>query len=150
MMPRSSNLRLKKEFTDYDRDKFLHDTFEYMAKFFDASLAELMARNQGIQVRFQLIDANCFTSVVYRAGKTVAECSVRIGGLGRRDSMLAFAYNANAPAGTSNEMLHVEADDQSLYFKTLGMQFRGDPDKAQLSQQGASEYFWGLFMERLQ
>jgi hypothetical protein len=29
--PRSSNLRLKKEFTDFDRDKFLHDTFSYVA-----------------------------------------------------------------------------------------------------------------------
>jgi hypothetical protein len=121
-----------------------------MAKFFDASLAELMARNRGIQVRFQRIDAQCFTAVVYRTGKTVAECSVRIGGFGHRDSMLSFAYSANAPAGTSNEMLHVEADDQSLYFKALGMQYRGDPEKAQLSQQGASEYYWGLFIDRLQ
>jgi hypothetical protein len=47
-------------------------------------------------------------------------------------------------------MLQVESDDQSLYFKALGMQFRGDAGKAQLSQQGASEYFWGLFVQRLQ
>ncbi|NRR30184.1 toll/interleukin-1 receptor domain-containing protein [Oxalobacteraceae bacterium] len=148
--PRSSNLRLKKEFTDFDRDKFLHDAFDYMAKFFDASLGELAARNEGIQVRFQRPDAQSFAAVIYRAGKTITECSVRIGGMGFRDSMLSFSYSANAPAGSSNEMLHVEADDQSLYFKALGMQFRGNEEKAQLSQQGASEYFWGLFIERLQ
>lgn len=38
----------------------------------------------------------------------------------------------------------------SLYFKALGMQFRDNEEKAQLSQQGVSEYFWGLFIERLQ
>lgn len=148
--PRSSNLRLKKEFTEFDRDKFLHDAFDYMAKFFDTSLTELETRNEGIQVRFQRPDAQSLAAVVYRAGNTVTECSVRIGGVGRRDSMMSFSYSANAPAGSSNEMLHVEADDQSLYFKALGMQFRDNGEKAQLSQQGASEYFWGLFIERLQ
>jgi hypothetical protein len=76
--PRSSNLRLKKEFTDFDRDKFLHDAFDYIAKFFDASLAELAARNECIQVRFQRPDARSFAAVIYRAGKTMTKCSVRI------------------------------------------------------------------------
>ena len=148
--PRSSNLRLKKEFSDFDRDKFLHDGFDYMAKFFDASLAELAARNEGIQTRLQRLDAQSFAAVIYRAGRTVAECSVRIGGFSNRDTMLSFAYNASAPAGTSNVMLHVESNDQMLYFKALGVQFSRDVEKAQLSQQGAAEYFWSLFIERLQ
>src|ERR1039458_3052831 len=33
--PRSSNLRVKKEFTDLDRDRFRHDGFEFIAKFFE-------------------------------------------------------------------------------------------------------------------
>lgn len=36
---RSSNLRLKKEFTDRDRDRFLTDAYEYIAKYFEGSLA---------------------------------------------------------------------------------------------------------------
>lgn len=147
---RSSNLRLKKVFTDFDCDKFLRDSFEYMAKFFDMSLGELAARNERIQVRFQRLDAQSFSALVYRDGKSVAECSVRIGGFGNRSGMLSFSYNANAPAGTSNEMLHVESDDQSQFFKALGMQFRGGAEQAQLSHQGASEHFWGLFIDRLQ
>lgn len=148
--PRSSNLRLMKNFTDYDRDKFLHDSFEYMAKFFDASLAELASRNPGIQVRFQRIDAQRFTAIAYRDGRSVAECSVRIGGLGGRSPTLAFAFNANAAAGTANEFISVESDTQSMYFKPMGMQqYRGQRD-AQLSEQGASEYYWGLFIEPLQ
>ncbi|WGG48908.1 hypothetical protein [Rugamonas sp. DEMB1] len=148
--PRSSNLRLKKEFTDYDRDKFLHDSFDYMAKFFDGSLEELATRNQGIQVRFQRLDAQRFSAVAYREGKSVAECSVRIGGLGGRSPSLSFSYNANASANTSNEFISVESDTQSMYFKAMGMQSHGGQQNAQLSEQGASEYYWGLFIERLQ
>lgn len=148
--PRSSNLRLKKEFTDYDRDKFLHDSFDYMAKFFDASLEELAARNEGIQVRFQRLDAQRFSAVAYRGGKSVAECSVRVGGLGGRSPSLSFAYSANAASGSSNEFISVESDTQSMYFTPMGMQSYGGQQKDQLSEQGASEYFWNLFIERLQ
>jgi hypothetical protein len=52
-----------------------------MAKFFTASLKELAARNPGIQVRFQPLGGQAFFAVVYRDGKTVAECSIRIGAL---------------------------------------------------------------------
>jgi hypothetical protein len=37
-----------------------------------------------------------------------------------------------------------------MYFKAMGMQFRQADQDAQLSEQGASVYFWGLFIEKLQ
>jgi hypothetical protein len=149
--PRSSNLRLKKAFTDYDKDKFLHEGYDFMAKFFENSLRELQTRNNGIQTRFQHRDSQGFSAVVYRDGKSVAECSVRIGSLGGRGSpSLTFSYDANASNNSFNDMLHVEADDQSLFFKSMGMQFRGSTRDDQLSEQGASEQFWDLFLSRLQ
>lgn len=150
--PRSSNLRLKKEFSDFDRDNFLHSSFDYMVKFFAASLDEIQARNEGIQSQFRRLDAQSFTAVIYRAGKTVAECSVRIGGLGGfgGSSTLSFSYKANAPAGSANEMLALESDTQSMFFRPFGMQSRGGDQSDQLSEQGASEHFWALFIERLQ
>jgi hypothetical protein len=148
--PRSSNLRLKKEFTDFDRDKFLHDTFDYMAKFFSASLDELAARNQGIQVRFLPLAGQAFSATIYREGKTVAECSIRVGGLGRGSSSLSFSYSADAGANSFNEMLTIESDSQAMHFKPMGMQFHRGEQNSQLSEQGASEYFWGMFIEQLQ
>src|SRR5687767_5512399 len=46
--PRSSNLRVKKDFTDRDKDAFLAEAFEYVANFFEESLKELVNRNSGI------------------------------------------------------------------------------------------------------
>ncbi|MDN2713662.1 toll/interleukin-1 receptor domain-containing protein [Janthinobacterium sp. SUN120] len=148
--PRSSNLRLKKEFSDFDRDKFLHDSFEYMGKFFNASLEEVASRNPGIQVRFQPHGNEWFAAVIYREGKAVSECSVRVGGLGGRSQGLTFSYSINGAVHSFNEMLTVDADSQSMYFKALGMQHNRSVQDAQLSEQGASEYFWGMFIDRLQ
>ncbi len=47
--PRSSNLRMLKTFSEHDRDVFLDDSFEFMARFFENSLQELKARNPGYQ-----------------------------------------------------------------------------------------------------
>lgn len=149
-VPRSSNLRLKKEFTEFDRDQFLHDSFEYLARFVEGSLQELAARNAGIQGRFQRVDGRCFTAVIYRDGRSQAECTIRIDGLGGRSNYLSYANSASAAAGTSNEMMHVESDNQTLYFKPLGMRVFGSSEKQKLSQEGASEYFWEMLIEQLQ
>lgn len=148
--PRSSNLRLKKEFSDFDRDKFLHDTFDYMGKFFQASLEEVASRNAGIQVRFQPNGNDAFSAFIYRNGKAVSECSVWLGGLGGRSQAVSFSYKANSARGSFNEMVTIESDSQSMYLKALGMQNFHVQQNAQLSEQGASEYFWGMFIERLQ
>jgi hypothetical protein len=148
--PRSSNLRLKKEFSDFDRDHFLHIAFEFMARFFESSLTELAARNEGIQGRYQRVDAQRFSAVIYRNGKSAAECSIRIDSLLSRSQHIAFSYDASVSAGSSNEMLNVESDSQSMYLKPLGMQSYGGQLDQRLSEQGASEHLWELLIAPLQ
>jgi len=62
--PRSSNLALAKAFTEQDKDRFKRDSFEYMARFFENSLGELAARNEGIEGDFRRVDADRFVAVV--------------------------------------------------------------------------------------
>lgn len=64
---RSSNLRVKKKFTDIEKDRFLNDAYEYIAKFFEGSLSELRARNEDIESDFRRIDANHFVAAVLPA-----------------------------------------------------------------------------------
>jgi len=58
---RSSNLRIKKTFTDHNKDTFLSEAFEYLANYFEGSLHELKARNPEIDTNFRRIDANNFS-----------------------------------------------------------------------------------------
>lgn len=148
-LPRSSNLRLKKEFTEQDRDAFLREGFEHIARFFEGSLGAVAERNPGVEGVFERIDSRRFSAVLYAQGKVVSECSVRLEGMGRRSNGIAFSHDASARGGSFNEMLSVDATSQAMFFKPLGMQM-GAARETHLSAEGAAESLWGLLIGRLQ
>lgn len=149
-LPRSSNLRLKQEFSDQDRDEFLRTTFDYIANFFEGSLQAMEERHAGIKGKFERIDSRHFSAVLYKHGKVAAQCSIAIGGLmGPRSSGITFSYDQIG--GGINEMLHVEAGSQALYIKASGMQgFSNEGGQRHLSPEGAAEHLWFLMIRRLQ
>ena len=148
---RSSNLRVTKRFTDHDKDHFLQEAFDYIAKFFENSL-ELANRNPGVEGKFRHIDANRFSAVAYRDGRSVARCSIRLGDRSGFAAGITYSHNDSAADGSFNENLSVENDDQALYLKPLGMSTigRGGRTEEKLSSEGGAELYWGLFIEPLQ
>jgi hypothetical protein len=148
---RSSNLRIKKQFSDHDRDKFLDDAFEYMSKYFENSLAELEKRNTGIQYRFKRIDSQTFTAAVYLDGEVRTECMIFYGGnsvFGHSKS-INFSYSASQSRNSFNESLSISDDGYNLYLTALGMTFIKNRNEM-LTFEGAAEHFWELFIRRLQ
>jgi hypothetical protein len=148
--PRSSNLRLKKEFTDRDKDRFLTDAFEYIANFFEGSLEELKERNPDIDTNFRRIDANHFTASAYRHGKELTRCKIWLGD--RRGSIGGIAYSTDLSHGDNsyNESLSVENDGYTMFLKPMGIAFRHQLQDPKLTLEGAAEYLWGMFVEPLQ
>jgi Zinc-binding dehydrogenase len=142
--PRSSNLRLARQFTDRDYDKSKHESFEFIAKFFENSLGELEQRNSGIETAFRQIDANRFTAAIYRNGKVISRCTIFVGGLA---GGIAYYAGESTSGDTLNESMSVGSDEHELHLKCLGMQRGGARN---LSQEGAAEYYWSLLIERLQ
>jgi hypothetical protein len=147
---RSSNLRISKRFSDADKDAFLHDTFDYIGKFFDGSLIALKERNTAISVSFRRIDANRFTATAYRDGQKEAACTVWIGGDRFSSSGISYSNNDSGATGSMNEELTVEADDQLLSLKALMNGYRYSGRDKKLTMQGAAEYLWDMFIEPLQ
>lgn len=144
--PRSSNLRVAKEFKERDRDCFRNDSFEFMAKFFENSLNELATRNPGIEANFRRIDANRFTAMIYKNGRSVSGCTIFIGN-SFTSGGIAYVAGETTESNSYNECLTVQSDDQSLYLRGMGMA-RGDSKK--LSQEGAAEFYWSILIARLQ
>jgi hypothetical protein len=147
--PRSSNLRLAKEFTERDRDAFKIEAFEFIAKFFENSLDELSRRNPGIETAFRRIDVNRFSAVVYKGGRAVSRCTVFVGSRFIGNG-IAYSSAETDESNAYNEMLSVAADDQTLYLKALGMAHFQVDQNVKLSPEGAAEYYWSLLIERLQ
>ncbi|MBT2337145.1 toll/interleukin-1 receptor domain-containing protein [Variovorax paradoxus] len=149
-LPRSSNLRVKQEFSEKDRDDYLRSTFEFVSKFFEGSVGAISERNPDITGNYERIDSRRIAAVLYRNGKKLAECSVRMDGLSGRSSGITFSHDASASNGSFNELLNVEANEQSLFMKPLGMGFGGGERHKQLSQEGAAEYLWEMFISAAQ
>lgn len=147
-LPRSSNLRLKQEFTEKDVDNFVRSSFDFICRFFDGSVQAIGERNPDVTGTFDRIDSRRMAAILYRNGKKIAECSVRLDSLGRSTGV-AFSYNLSASPGSYNEMLTPEASEQSLHFKMMGMAWGGSRDK-HLSQEGAAEFLWELFIKQAQ
>ena len=152
--PRSSNLRIRQNFSDRELDKYLTESYEFIANFFEGSLQELERRNQVIETDFRRIDANHFTAKVYRDGKQECSCKIWFGG--RRSLVGGIAYRGNdvlhdyMDDNSFNEAINVESDGYTLFLKPLGMQGMGRGGEQMLTQEGAAEYLWGLFIAALQ
>lgn len=149
-LPRSSNLRLKKTFTEQDRDDFLRSTFEFVCRFFEGSVGAVGERNSGVTGALDRIDTRRIAAILYRNGERLAECSVRLEGLGGRSNGIAFSYDASASPGSYNEMLSVDANEQSLYLTAMGMQWGAGQRDKHLSQEGAAEFLWDMFIRNAQ
>lgn len=147
-LPRSSNMRLRKTFTEADKDNFLQEAFDYIAKFFEGSLQDLQERHSDIGCRFRRIDANTFTAMIYRAGERKAECAIHFGS-GFRRGGITYSSDASSRGNSFNEELSVENDDQALFLKPLGTSFRGSTNVKLSPEQGA-ELFWDMLIGPLQ
>lgn len=143
---RSSNLAVKKVFTDQDRDQFLDEAFKYTAKFFEGSLEELQKRNPELSTRFQQIDARRFTASAYRNGKKLSECTIFLSDRSSFGSCIAFSSGITTSSNSMNGSLSVEDDDSMLFLKPM-MSFNKDE---RLTIHGGAEHFWDQFISPLQ
>ncbi len=145
--PRSSNLRVKKAFSDQEKFEFLQSAFDYVGRFFANSLDELGRRDDAVEGKFRQIDANQFTAAIFVRGDARAACTIRLH-LGGR-AMVGITYTHGLGESGYNEILIGEDDG---YVQSLRAQMhmfnRGQSDG--MSPEGAAEYLWSILMEGVQ
>jgi hypothetical protein len=148
-VPRSSNLRVKREFSDIQKSKFLSELFEYIVNFFENSLEELQARAIGIETEFMRIDTNHFIAKVYKRGNLISECKVWLSFDSAYRNYIKYSSSLNLHDNTYNELLIVGDDGYTLGLKPIILS-RSYNDKELLSKEGAAELFWSILMQPLQ
>lgn len=146
--PRSSNLRIKKEFTDRERDRERTECFEFVAKYFANSLEELKQRNPGIEVDFRRIDASSFDAAIYVSGKRRCGCGIWMGGRGFGGDIL-FSHSG-VSQGSFNESMSIQDDGYLLGFKPLGFAHLRHDGHTLLNYEGVAEFFWEMLIQPLQ
>lgn len=145
---RSSNMRLKKTYSDHDKDCFLDESYNYIARFFDGSLQELAGRHPHIQVRFKQITATRFSAYIYENGTQKSICTIWHGNGHFGKNTICYSNSEND--NSMNDWLTIEDDGLTLFLKSSGMNFHMQNNNTQLTQQGSAEYFWSNFIQHLQ
>ena len=147
--PRSSRLRVKRSFSDQERYVFLNEAFEFISRYFENSLRELQIRNSFVETDFKRIDANGFEAVAFVGGLARSRCGIWVGGLMGRDG-LYFSSEGIGQGNSFNESMSIGDDGYTLCLNPMGMAWSGERRDANLTHEGAAEYFWELFSRRLQ
>jgi hypothetical protein len=115
----TGNLRVKKQFTDHEKDEFLDEAFEYIANYFEGSLAELEKRYPEINSRFKRIDSNHFTAAIYVNGNLASSCRIWMGGR-YFPGGIAYSVSERGDDSSYNESLSVDDDGFTLFLRPLG------------------------------
>ena len=85
--------------------------------------------------------------MIYKDGHDVARGTVFTGG--QLGAGIYYSQGDSFAANSYNESLSVNADDQTLYLKTLGISHYAKHDQ-KLSQEGAAETLWNIVIALLQ
>jgi len=143
---RTGKLRLKKQFSEQERDAFLEDSYEIIAKFFQDTLSNLAADSPAFVGKFRRINSNHFSAIIYRDGKNVAQCGIQLGGLGGGIFTNQIVYSSDPNATNSmNEGVSVVDDGEQMFLKSTGMSSMTRPqNKDRLTPVESAELFWQI------
>jgi hypothetical protein len=152
-MPRhSTHVRLKQSFSDRDKARFLSEAFEGIAAYFENGLRDMEEQNPGVETDFQRVDKVHFTAFVYRDGKQLSACAVRLNrGSGFGEGITYSNDPSRADGHSYNEHISVATTDHALVLRSMGLasMSTGRRESEGLSIEEASEVLWELLVSRL-
>lgn len=150
--PYSGNLDVRKTFTQFDKDSFLEESFEYIAQFFENSLDRLSKQNPKIRGRFTRIDSRHFSATVYLDGQDLSSCRIWYGGPQSFANGIAYSNSKNDYGGDNsyNELLSVSETGQDLFLKPSMTVSYSENAKEHLTVKEAAEFLWSLLIRPLQ
>jgi hypothetical protein len=145
--------KIKKQFTQRDRDLFLRNAFAVVKNYFRDALGELEHQYQEVETDFSEVHNFKFLSTIYVKGEIASRCKIWIGGgLISSDSIAYQSGQFNIDSDNSfNDILSVSDNGQALGFKPSQMWVSSNEysEKDLLSADEAGEYLWRRFTERL-
>lgn len=144
--------KIRKKFTDRDKDKFLKESFILIKNYFKKALTQLESRHQGIETDFTEIHQYKFLSRIYLQGDARCQCKIWLGETGFTTSILYSESNIDINNdGSMNDFLSLQDDGYQLCFKLSGMWFGYSKSENDcLDMRGAAEYLWKRFVSLLE
>jgi hypothetical protein len=145
--------KIKKHFTQQDKDLFLKDAFSKIKQYFTIALSELKKNYDEIDIDFSEIHNFKFMCTIYIKGEVSNRCKIWLSGISGSDSIL---YHEGRIIGdvdsdnSYNDSLSIKDNEESLGFKALMPSYKQQySEKDLMNGQTAAEYLWQRFISVL-
>ena len=110
--------KLRKRFTQRDRDLLLKETFKVVKEYFQRALSQLQTQYSEVETEFTDIHATKFIAKIYFLGEIKNQCKIWIGGLSTSDGISYSENRFNIDSDNSfNELISIEDDGFELKLK---------------------------------
>lgn len=142
--------KIRKQFTERDKDKFLKTSFQIIKDYFENALQELEKhyKGQNLETEFTEIHRFKFLNELYLNGKIVNKCKIWLGGLDQNSISYSEGRNIDINNdASSNAWVRTEEGESDLFLKPTFMSFV--KQEKSLTPQQAAEYFWQQFIGSL-
>jgi hypothetical protein len=143
--------RLKKSFSQRDRDLFLKETFSVIKDYFQRALSQLEAQYPDVDTDFTEIHAQKFIAKIYLNGKVKNQCKIWMGGLAASDGIAYSENRYNIETDNSfNELISVVDDGIELKLGFLIGDMYHQQKMDRLNPLEAAEALWRRFTSPLE
>lgn len=143
--------RIKKTFTQLDKDRFSKDGFSYIMNYFKQGIEKVSRAGDGLDGDFTEVGPLKFVAKIYHNGNVASQCKIWMGGVFSQEQICYSEnfYDINNDS-SMNDWLSATSDGFFLFFEPSGMGFgysqRGDK---KLDEKQAAEYLWHRFTARM-
>ncbi|MBI1880883.1 MAG: toll/interleukin-1 receptor domain-containing protein [Chloroflexi bacterium] len=145
--------KIRKNFSQRDRDMFVKEAFEILKDYFQHALSHLDAHYQEVDTDFTEIHKEKFRCKIYVNGAIKNECLIRIGGLGRNDSIGYSEGRGNwniMNDNSFNEIIDVMDDGFELYLRFSMGGVSSQQEMKHFGPEEAAETLWKRFSSSLE
>lgn len=136
----------KKTFTQFEKDRFARESFEYIKQYFRQGLKNLEAADSDIKTVFEELTALQIISKIYVRGDIKAQCSIW---LGDNFGPNSICYNEGVHRISQNSINESVAVEETGDELRLHVGFFGMHQEKMATQQEAAQHLWTRFIQPL-
>ena len=144
--------KIRKNFTQLDKDRFVKELYQGIVKYFDEGLTQLKQHDNRIEIDMTKVTELKFIATVYLNGEIESQCKISMGGMfgGNGITYSNGDFNINDD-NSCNDWLLLEEDEEGLHMKGSGMMYMfQNQDKNIRNAKEAGAYFWTSFIQPLE
>ena len=138
--------KIKKAFTDKEKNQFLKSSFEEIISLIDSFAKETQKEYSHFEHEMEMVTSRKAVFTLYQNEKQVSQFKIWVGGTyGENSICFAYGSHINIESDNSyNETISIEKSEGELKLKPLGMGMYGAGREKLMSPREVADYLWQM------